>query len=168
MIKVLPRNILRFIILVLVQVMVFNNIQFSGYINPYIYILFILLLPFETPGAITLILAFLLGFSVDVFTETYGMHAIACVFMAFTRPYVLQMIAPRDGYEAGTFPRVSYYGFTWFMKYSAILIFAHHLVLFYVEVYRFSNFFSTFLRVILSAVFSLFFIIISQYFVFRK
>jgi hypothetical protein len=168
MIKVLPRNIFRFVLLVLVQVFIFNNIQFSGYINPYVYVLFILLLPFETPGWLLLTLAFLLGFSIDILSGTLGMHTAATVFMAFLRLFVLQVFSPRDGYEAGTYPRVHYYGFNWFLKYAAILILAHHLVLFYMEIFRFSDFFSTLLRVLLSTVFSLTLILLSQYIIFRE
>jgi rod shape-determining protein MreD len=168
MINVLPRNIIRFFVLVLVQVFILNNIELSGYINPYVYILFIILLPFETPAWLTLISAFLLGISIDIFTETLGMHTAATVFMAFIRPYVLSNFAPRDGYESGSFPRIFYYGLPWFIKYSTILVLAHHLVLFYLEMFSMSDFFTTFLRVLLSAFFSSFLIIISQYFVFRK
>jgi len=166
--KRLLRNIVRFVTLVLVQVLIMNHIQFSGYINPYIYILFILLLPFETPNWLLLLLAFILGLSVDIFSHTIGMHAIATTFMAFLRPYVLDFFAPRDDYDSGSLPRMYFYGFNWFIKYSAILVFAHHLVLFYTEIFRLSDFFSTFLRVIISSAFSILFIIISQYFVYRK
>ena len=94
MIKILSRNIIRFLFLVFIQVLVFNNIQVSGLINPYIYVIFILLLPFETPKWAILGLAFLLGISVDLFTNTPGMHSTATVLMAFLRPYVLSIIAP--------------------------------------------------------------------------
>ncbi len=125
-------------------------------------------MPFETPGWLLLVLAFLLGLSIDIFSDTLGMHTIATVFMAFLRPYVLHVIAPRDEYEPSTYPRVYYYGLSWFTKYAAILIFAHHFVLFYVEVFRFSSFFTTFLRVLISSAVSLLLIILSQYFVYRR
>ncbi len=159
---------LRFVLLVFFQVLVLNNIQLGGYINPYLYILFILLLPFETPPWMLLLTGFLLGLTIDLFVHTPGVHTIATLFMAFSRPYVLDLFAPREGYETGTFPRLYYYGLEWFLKYTLILVFAHHLVLFYVEVFRFSDFFSTFLRVILSTFFSTILVVISQYFVFRK
>ena len=168
MINILPRNIARFIILIIVQLLVFDSIQFSGYINPYIYVLFILLLPFETPKWLLLASAFLLGFIIDIFSNTLGMHTAATVFMAFLRPYILDLISPRDGYESGTVPRIFYYGVNWFTRYAFILILAHHFVLFYVEIFRFGNFFSTFLRVILSTVISLIFIVLSQFFVYRR
>ena len=168
MIKLLGRNIIRFALLVLIQVLLLNNIQISGFIVPYIYILFILLLPFETPGWLLLISGFALGLSVDMFMQTLGMHTTATVFIAFMRPYILRMIAPRDGYESGSFPRIFYYGFGWFLRYTLILVITHHLILFYVEVFRFSDFFSTLLRVVLSSLFSVLLIILSQYFIFRK
>jgi rod shape-determining protein MreD len=168
MINVLPRNIIRFFLLVLVQVFIFNNIELSGYLNPYVYVLFILLLPFETPAWLTLLSGFLLGLSIDIFSETLGMHTAATVFMAFMRPFVLSYFAPRDGYESGSFPRIFYYGLPWFIKYATILVLAHHLVLFYLEMFSFRDFFTTFLRVLLSTIFSSFLIVISQYFIFRK
>jgi rod shape-determining protein MreD len=168
MIRLAGRNIIRFIVLVLVQILIINNIQISGYIIPHFYILFILLLPFETPRWLLLIAAFALGISVDLFTQTPGMHAFATVFMAFLRPFVLEMSSPRDGYEPGTFPRLAYYGFQWFLRYTVILVLAHHLVLFYIEVFRFAEFFSTLLRVLLSSLFSIILIMLSQYFIYRK
>jgi len=159
---------IRFVTLVLLQVLVLNNIQISGYIVPHFYVLFILLMPFETPKWLLLVVAFGLGLSIDMFTQTPGMNAAATVFMAFLRPYVLEMSAPRDGYEPGTFPRIYYYGFQWFLRYTVILVLAHHFVLFYIEVFRFAEFFSTLLRVLLSSLFSVILIMLSQYFIYRK
>ncbi len=168
MIKLLPRNVLRFVILVLLQVLVLNNIQLSGYINPFMYVLFILLLPFETPGWLLLLLGFILGLTVDLFSHTPGLHASATVFMTFLRQYVLQIIAPRDGYEVGSFPRLHYFGFLWFVKYAGILIIAHHLFLFYIEVFKFDDFFGTLTRVLFSSVLSLSLVVLSQYFMYRR
>ena len=82
MIKLFGRNIIRFVILVLLQVLVLDNIQISGHIVPHFYVLFILLMPFETPNWLLLLTAFALGLSVDMFNHTLGMHAAATVFMA--------------------------------------------------------------------------------------
>lgn len=168
MIKLLLKNVFRFIFLVLLQVLVLNNIQFSGYINPYLYVLFILLMPFETPGWLLLISGFFLGLSIDLFSGTVGMHTAATVFMAFLRPYVLNLIAPRDGYETGTYPRLYSYGLEWFLKYSLILVFLHHLVLFYLEIFKFDDFFLTLLRAILSTLFTVILILFSQIFFYKS
>ena len=109
-----------------------------------------------------------MGLLVDIFSETLGMHTSATVFMAFLRPYILSYFAPRDGYESGSYPRIFYYGLPWFIKYATLMVFTHHLFLFYVEMFKFQDFFATLLRVILSTLFSSILIIISQYFVFRK
>lgn len=157
------KHIIRFVVLVLIQVFILNNIQLGGFINPYLYVLFILLLPFEIPDWLLLFIALIVGLTIDMFTNTQGMHAAATVFLAFLRPYMLSLISPRDGYEFGTKPSISHMGFTWFITYAGILVFLHHLLLFYIEVFRFSEFFRTFFRVIASSVFTLVLVVITQF-----
>jgi len=165
---IILRNIFRFVILVLFQILILDNIMLGGYMVPYFYVLFIILMPFETPPWVQLVTGFLLGFSIDLYEHTMGMHTAATVLIAFLRPYLLNLFAPRDGYEPDTYPRIYYYGFTWFLKYALIIVFVHHFVLFYLEVFNLKDFFSTFLRVILSTLLSVSTIVLSQYFVFRK
>jgi len=148
--------------------LVLNNMQFSGLINPYLYVLFILLLPFEIPDWMLLLIGFVTGLTIDVFTNTLGLHTSATVFMAFLRPFILNIISPRDGYDTGTSPRLDTFGFNWFIQYSVILIFAHHFILFYLEVFKFSDFFITFFRVILSSIFTILLVLLSQIFMFKK
>ena len=160
--------LIQFVALLVLQLLLFNNIQFSGFINPYVYVLFFLLLPFTISNALMLILGLLMGLALDLFMGTPGVHAAATVLVAFIRPGVLKVIAPHDGYDTNTLPRISYMGLEWFVKYTIIIVVVHHLVLFYVEVFSFSHFFHTLLKVMLSSVFSCAFIILSQFFVFRK
>lgn len=164
MINDVVRNVLRFLFLILLQVLILNNVQLSGYLNPFLYVLFILMLPFRTPDWLVLILSFALGISVDMFTDTGGLHASASVLMAFLRQPILRLIAPREGYDVNHQPTIQQFGFGWFFTYVGILVFIHHLFLFYMEAFRFSEFFSTFLRVILSSLFTLTLIFISQFF----
>jgi rod shape-determining protein MreD len=153
-----------FIILVLLQVLLFNNIQFSGYVNPYIYILFILLLPVEIPAWLLLILSFGLGMIMDFYSGTPGMHSFSSVLAGFVRPFILRLISPRDGYEPGAQPSMLIYGFRWFMLYTIIMVLIHHTALFYMEVFRFDDFFRTLLRVLLSSLFTVVFILIIEYY----
>lgn len=162
------KNILRFVVLVLIQIAILNNIQLNGFLNPYMYVLFILLLPFETPNWLLLVLAFFLGISIDVFSNTLGMHASACVFMAYLRPYILNYLSVREGYEQGTLPGVYHYGFSWFLKYSIILVLAHHTFLFFIEMFSFANFSETIIRIIFSTFFTLTLVVTSQFLMFRK
>jgi len=164
----LTRNIIRFIVVVLFQILVMDNVMINGYLVPYVYLLFILLMPFETPRWVILLSGFLLGLGIDIFEQTPGMHTAATVLVAFIRPYLLNLLSPRDGYEPDTFPRIHYYGFLWFVKYALIIVIIHHFVLFYLEVFQLKDFLSTLLRVILSTLLSASTIVLSQYFVFRK
>jgi rod shape-determining protein MreD len=162
------RNILRFILLVAVQVLIIKNIELGRFINPFIYVLFIVVLPFETPKWLILVAGFVTGITIDMFYDTADMHAAACVLMAYVRPGVLKLFSPRDGYEFGTQPTVQYLGVPWFLSYSGILIFLHHFVLFYLEIFRFSEFFSTLFRVIISTIFTVLLVVITQYLFNRK
>lgn len=162
------RNIVRFAILVGIQVLVIKNIELGRFINPFIYVLFIIGLPFETPKWLLLLSGFVMGITIDLFYDTAGMHAAACVFIAYLRPGLLKLFSPRDGYEFGTQPTIQYLGIPWFLSYSGILILLHHIILFYIEVFRFSEFFSTFFRVIVSSVFTILLVVISQYLFHRK
>jgi rod shape-determining protein MreD len=157
---------LMFVGLVLAQVLVFNHIQFSGFVNPYIYVLFILLLPLSSPRYLVLISAFVLGLTVDVFSNSLGVHAFATVFMAYIRPWVIRAISNREE-DKSNYPGLLQFKFRWFVSYTTIMVLIHHLVLFYLEVYSFSNFLETLIRVFLSSVFSIIVIILSQFIVFR-
>ncbi len=165
---IIVRNIVRFLVVILFQVLVMDNVMINGYMIPYVYILFILLMPFETPRWAQLILGFILGMGIDLFLNTPGMHTAATVLVAFIRPYLLNLLAPRDGYDTDSFPRIHYYGFLWFLKYTLIIVVIHHFLLFYLEVFQLKDFLTTLSRVILSSILSTSTIILSQYFVFRK
>jgi rod shape-determining protein MreD len=164
MINSILRFGLIFILLVLLQVLLFNNIQFSGYVNPYVYIMFILLLPVEIPSWLLLMLSFGTGMVIDIYSGSPGMHSSASVLAGFVRPYVLRFVSPRDGYEPGANPSMLFYGFKWFLLYSTAVVLVHHTALFYLEVFRFADFFRTLLRVMLSSLFTIVFVLIIEFY----
>ena len=153
-----------FLGLVLFQGLILNNIEIGGYINPYLYVVFILMLPFDTPKWLTLLIAFALGLAIDIFTSTLGMHLSATIFMAFVREYLLKLIAPRGGYEFNDKPNLQVMGLSWYLLYVSILVFVHHFFLFYIESFKITQFFSTLFRVILSTFFTVVLIFILQLF----
>jgi rod shape-determining protein MreD len=164
MINSILRLGLIFILLILLQILLFNNIEFSGYVNPFVYVMFILLLPIEIPSWLLLLLSFGTGLIMDIFSGSPGMHTSATLFAGFIRPYILRVISPRDGYEQGSDPSMLSYGFQWFFTYTLLMILVHHTVLFYLEVFRFAEFFRTLLRVVLSSMFSITFILLIEYY----
>ena len=149
-IKVLALNILRFLVLLLLQTFIFNKINLGGYLNPMIYPLFILLLPFEISGGFLLSIAFIMGLSVDIFVGSIGLHAGATVFMAFLRPISLKFISSNREYETGISPGINDLGYLWFIKYTVFLVFSHHLFFFFMEAFSFSEFGATINRILLS------------------
>lgn len=139
-------------ILILLQVLIVQNIHLGSYIVLLPYVLIIIILPFETPRLVLLGASFLVGVTIDLFYDSSGLHASACTLMGFARYYVLKFISPREGYDAGVQPTVEDMGLAWYLSYAGTLVLIHHLFFFYMEVFRFSEFFRTLLRVILSSV----------------
>jgi rod shape-determining protein MreD len=126
--------------------------------------MFILLLPVEISPWLLLIISFFTGLTIDFFIGTPGLHASATVLSGFLRPYVLRLISPRDGYDPGATPSMEIYGFRWFLIYTLFIVLIHHFSLFYLEVFRFADFLRTLLRVLLSSVFSVTFILLAEYY----
>lgn len=151
MIGTITSNIARFLVLLLLQVLVLDHMDLAnGWITVYLYVLFILMLPFETPQWAVLLIGFVTGCVVDHFTNTPGLHASATVLLAFARHYVLRLLAPREGYEFGSRPNIPHMGPNWFMAYAGILVLVHHLWLFFAEMATFSDMFHTLARVLVS------------------
>jgi rod shape-determining protein MreD len=157
-----------FIIIVLFQGLILNNVEFGGYVVPLLYVVFILALPFETPSWLVLILGFVLGVAVDAFSSTMGMHAAASVVMAFCRTYLLKLMAPRGGYDFNAKPNVQFMGLRWYLLYAFILVLFHHLFLFYLESFKITQFFYTFGRAFSSTIFTLVLIFIVQLFNYKS
>lgn len=156
-------NISRFIALVLIQVLVMNKINFYGFLNPYVYILFILLLPFETPGWLLLLLSLATGLTVDLFSGTMGLHAASTVFAGFMRPYIIKIVGEKPDYDITTQPKLQQMGLKWFMTYALLMIFAHQLFLNMLDVFSFDEFWQTLLRIIVSSLFTFLFIMLIEY-----
>jgi rod shape-determining protein MreD len=159
----LLKNIIRFMLLILLQVFVLNRIMVQGYAIPYLYMLFILLLPFDMPRWGLLICGLLLGLSLDMFTNTPGMHAAACVVMAYFRPFVMNVLSPQGGFETvKVTPSTSTMGWVPFMMYAAILTLIHHVVYFSLEIFDFHNLLFLLLKILLSALASIILVLVYE------
>ncbi len=152
----------RFLIIIGVQILILNQIHFSGFITPYLYPLFILLLPFNIKGYSLLLTAFFTGLVIDMFSDSLGMHASATLLMAFLRPAIISLITIKTEFEQDIEPRIDVMGIGWIFMYSLMLIFIHHLSLFTLEIFRFSGFGETLLRTSLSTAFSVLLIMLAH------
>lgn len=163
MYNTLIRNILRFVGLLLLQILVFDNIRLGNYIHPCVYVLFVMLLPFDMPKWQLVITGFLLGMVVDIFSGTPGLNAAATVFMAFMRPFIIGITTRKSDIEEKTEPSVAEMGLKWFVVYAILLLILHNLFLFWLEAFSIKLLGMVLLEVLLSVPSSLFVIILILY-----
>lgn len=157
-------NSLRFIGLMLFQVLILNHFMLFGLVNPFVYILFILMLPLATPGWLLLFLGFLTGYLMDIFMTGAGLHIAATVFMAFMRPLVLRLATGTKEPETVIYPGLSQMGARWWFSYTLSLVVLHHFVLFVLESFSFNQLGYTLLRIILSVAATEILILLFSYF----
>lgn len=146
-------NLLRFVALVLIQVLLLNNINFLGYINPYVYILFIILFPLDGNKSLLIFLSFLLGLSIDIFEDSGGVHAAACTFIAYIRPVALKY-SFGVSYEYNSV-KINKADFLERIIYIASLVFMHHLILFILEIFNFNHILLILKSTLFSGIFSI-------------
>jgi hypothetical protein len=158
------KTFFRFCIIVLLQVLVLNRITAAppGMLpfTPYLYPLFILLLPFETPVAVQLVLGFVIGIVVDSFMNTAGMHACATVLIAYLRTNIFHAMLPRTLEEyPNQSPGVKNMGWGPFLIYSGILIFIHHFVFFTLEFWNLASVGQLLLKILTSGLTTMLFVV---------
>lgn len=158
------KNIVRFIVLLFVQVFVLNRIPaLQHWVNPYIYFLFILWLPFNISRISLLIWAFILGITLDYFTKTPGLHASACVLIAYLRPFLINLLVPQEGIEINyQEPSIKSLSFAPYFIYVLLLTFVHHSWLFFLEAIQFADIFYFFIKTLLSVAVSLVLILVIE------
>lgn len=156
-------QVISFFFYVLVQGMLFQNMVLFDVAFCFAYVAFLLCLPVDMNRILLLLVGFVMGVSVDVFYDSLGMHASASVFVMFIRNYWLNNITPQSGYSAGSLPTIKLNGWQWFIGYIVPLVFAHHLVLFFIEASSFSLFWFTLSKVFMSTIFSVVIIFVIQF-----
>ena len=167
--NILTKNILRFTFLLLLQVLVVDHIRISNMVTPYIYVLAILMLPFNTPKWLLLVSAFALGLFVDIFSGTMGLHAAALLWLAFARPILLNLISFGREFNNEDSPNIHALGIDWFASYALIMIVIHHSAISFLEIFRWDELGLTLLRILYSSVATLILVVLSQLlFAFRK
>lgn len=131
----LVKLVVRFCLFILVQVFVLDQIPpLHHLVTPYLYFLFILWLPFKLGRRTQLFLAFLLGFALDSFTKTYGLHSVPCITIAFIRPFLIKLLIQQDNSDLNySEPSVQSMGLAPYFTYVTVLTFVHHIILFFLQ-----------------------------------
>jgi rod shape-determining protein MreD len=135
--NVVGANIIRFILLLLVQVIICNKINFLGYINPYLYVIFIFLFPIKDNRLVLLLVSFLLGMLVDMFSDSGGVHAAASVCLAYARPVLLKTsFGMLYEHQTVKFSNTEIGSLISYITFGVLL---HHFILFSLEIFNISN-----------------------------
>lgn len=162
-------QIISFFVYLFYQVLILKNIVLFHSAFCFLYVAFLLLLPVESNPLFLMTIGFLLGFSIDVFYDSLGLHALACVSIMYVRNYWLNLVTPQGGYDSNAIPSLSMNGMQWFVVYALPMIFLHHAILFFTEAGGFDIFWFTMLKIFLSTLFTLAAILIAQFlFPYRK
>lgn len=165
------RFIVNFILIMAVQVFVLNDIVLKSSLTlvgipafiPLIYPLVLLLLPVNTNPWLTMFLGFVVGLTMDMFCNTPGMHAAACVLLGFMRPSLLNLFFQQSIKELGdTVPTLFRMGLRSFLLYVAMAILIHHLFFYIIQIWSFKNFFYILFKTLLSGLLSVLLILLSQ------
>jgi hypothetical protein len=166
--KVIPANLIRFVVLIFIQAFLLKNTGYYNLAVPFLYILFILLLPFGISNFFLFLLAFLTGLTVDMFYDTPGINAAACTVLALVRVLFISITVQRQGFENEPEPRLGIMGFRWFFFYSIFLTLFHHTTLFLLETFTFASLNYTLVRIVLSSILTVFLILVAEFIFFRK
>jgi hypothetical protein len=156
-------QIIAFFIYLFYQVLILQNVVLFHTAFCFLYILYLLLLPVETNPLVLMGIGFLMGFAVDMFYESIGLHAFACVLIMYVRNFWLNSMTPQGGYDSNSTPSLALGGVQWFIIYSLPLVFLHHSVLFFMEAGGFGMFWFTLWKIITSTFFTMLVILIAQF-----
>jgi len=153
----LTKNIIRFAVFILVQVYVLFKVpHLHRFITPYVYYLFILWLPFSISRVWLLVIGFLTGLSLDYFTQTPGLHAAACILIAYIRPFIINILLPKDSTEFNyREPSPRTLGWTPYGIYVLILTIFHHGYMLFLEWLSFGTLFTFLLKLVASTAISM-------------
>ena len=149
MINNIIRNVFYFVILVLIQVLILNNIHFLRIATPFLYLYFIIKLPIGTSETKVVVYSFLIGFVIDLFSNTPGMHAAACTLAGLLRQPLINFYVGKDLVE-GLFPSYTTFGYGGFIRYMLTFVMIHHIALFLIESLSFFDPLFLLIRIVVS------------------
>lgn len=155
-------NIFRWFVLLFVQIFLLRNMGFYDLSTPFVYVLFLLVLPFGIPNLLLFLIAFGTGLTLDAFYDTLGVHTSACVALAFVRVLFISISVTRDAFDEPE-PSLGNMGFKWFGIYAILCILAHHLVVFFLEAFKLNEIGYTLTRCLISVAFTFFLVLLVEF-----
>ena len=156
-------HLFSFFLYLALQVLVMKNVVLFHTAFCFIYVAYLLTLPVDVNPLFLMGLGFVMGFTIDIFYDSLGMHAFACVFIMYMRSYWLKLVTPQGGYDSNAVPVMAMNGVQWFLIYIAPLVFLHHILLFFVEAGGFGLFWFTVWKAVASTLLTTVLIVIFQF-----
>lgn len=156
-------NILRFSIVIVLQIFVCSVIDLFGFVSPALYLLALLLLPLELPKSVQYIIGFCTGLLIDMFAHTLGVNAAASLVVMFVRPYIVRLLNGRNSVEGVDRPIPGVKDFKWILVYVLTLSFIHQFLVVMLETSSFHNFGHTMLSVLCYTTFTAFVLLCVEY-----
>lgn len=156
-------QIISFFIYLLYQVLILQNVVLFHTAFCFLYVAYLLVLPVETNPLALMGIGFIMGFAVDMFYDSLGLHAFSCVLIMYLRNYWLNNLTPQGGYNSNDTPSLALNGLQWFVVYATPMVLIHHGVLFFMEAGGFTMFWFTLWKIITSTLFTLLVILIAQF-----
>jgi hypothetical protein len=156
-------QVISFFIYLLYQVLILKNIVLFNTAFCFLYVAYLFFLPVESNPLFLMFAGFLMGFAIDIFYDSLGLHAFSCVLVMYLRNYWLSAITPQGGYDSSSTPSIAIHGMQWFLVYTFPLVFLHHSILFFMEAGGFGMFWFTLWKIITSTLFTTLVTVIVQY-----
>lgn len=147
-------NIIRFVVLFLLQVLLFNNISILGYCLPFVFVLFLIALPTTLPRWIELVIGFFSGLLLDIFSNTLGVQMAACTLISYVRPLLIRSMIQDNDRLLGTLSSATL-GIQAYWRIVVILVVLHHSMMFFLVEFSFTNWWITLIQIVFSSLISI-------------
>ena len=167
MIEIIKHSI-RFVFFLIAQAFIFNQLEIGLGIQLMVYPLYIFLLPLGMNVFLLMLISFGLGFCIDLFSNTYGLHASSALVIAYGRSYLLKLFEPRDGFDPGIELTIYSIGYTWFAYVFGTFLLVHTMWFFLIEQFKWSEFWYVVLKTVLGVPMSLIICVLLQFLFFKK
>ena len=156
-------QIIAFFIYLFYQVLILKNIVLFNTAFCFLYVAYLFFLPVDSNPLFLMFAGFLMGFAIDIFYDSLGLHAFSCVLVMYLRNFWLTAITPQGGYDVSATPSIAINGMQWFLVYTIPLVFIHHSILFFVEAGGFGMFWFTLWKIITSTIFTTLVTVVVQF-----
>ena len=132
------KQIGRYLLVMLLQVLLFDQLQLWGACHPYIYVLCLLMMPITLPHSADMLIGAFAGFTMDIFCNSLGVHMAACILLMYIRPYLIGVIV-NDKDRLNEQISLHAIGMEALLKYTVIMVLIHHLTVFSLAAWSWSH-----------------------------